>query len=178
MPGATPAPREVSEGANEPEAVLKCLGADIHLIAAEIDASVNFVLAPDQIEIVLERVDIGSTLKWRVAAITEGPIAALDLRGNQPLTVRAAGSRGTGGRAAQIGVGNSQLGRLASEIAQRGDVVEDAVVAHGGLVERLGENTWLQPTPMLRPWLMRFSLLPKALDSASPGAPPGTKENA
>ena len=41
---------------------------------AKIDAGVNFMLASDQIEIVLEREDIGSTLKRGVAAIAERPV--------------------------------------------------------------------------------------------------------
>ena len=33
---------EVSEDADEPEAILKCLCADVHLIGAEIDAEREF----------------------------------------------------------------------------------------------------------------------------------------
>ena len=71
---------EVSEEPDDPEAVLKFLRADIHLIVAEIDAGVDFMLAADQVEIVLEGEDIRSALKWRVAAIAEGPIAAVGLQ--------------------------------------------------------------------------------------------------
>ena len=68
---------EESFDTDNPEAVLKCFRADVHLIGAKIDAGVNFVLAADQVEIVLEGEDIRSTLKRGVAAIAERPIAAL-----------------------------------------------------------------------------------------------------
>jgi hypothetical protein len=47
-------------------------------LARKIDAGVNFMLAADQVQIVFEGVDVGSTLKGRVAAIAEGPIAAVN----------------------------------------------------------------------------------------------------
>src|ERR1700691_2186681 len=76
--GSTFVAAEISEEADDPEAVLECFRADIHLIGAEIDAGVNLMLAADQIEILLERENIGSTLKRRVAAIAERPITALN----------------------------------------------------------------------------------------------------
>src|SRR5208282_4252708 len=38
---------EGSEETDDPEAVLKSFGADVHLIGAKIDAGVNFMLAAD-----------------------------------------------------------------------------------------------------------------------------------
>ncbi len=70
---------EVSEEADDPEAILEGLGADVHLIGAKIDAGVNFMLAANQVEIVLEGVDVGTTLKRGVAAIAERPITALTI---------------------------------------------------------------------------------------------------
>src|SRR5580658_378667 len=55
--------REVSKEADDPEAILEGLRSHVHLVIAEIDAGVDFMLAADQVEIVLERKDIGSTLK-------------------------------------------------------------------------------------------------------------------
>src|ERR1700677_678302 len=85
--GSTFVAAEVSEEGDDPEAILECFCADIHLIGAEIDAGVNLVLAADQIEIVLEREDIRSALKWGVAAIAERPITALNNGGRYALTV-------------------------------------------------------------------------------------------
>ena len=62
------------------------------------------------------------------------------MSGNQAFTIWSSGVRGTAGRAAQIGARNSQDGRFAGVVTQRGDVVEDAVVAEGGLVERAGRE--------------------------------------
>src|ERR1700681_248827 len=39
-----------------------------------------------------------------------------------------------------------------------------------------GEKIWVSETATLRPWLLIFCVLPKALCSANPGEPPGTKE--
>src|ERR1700722_109317 len=61
--GSTSVAAEVSEEADNPEAVLECFRANVHLIGAKVDAGVNFMLAADQIEVVLERENIGSTLK-------------------------------------------------------------------------------------------------------------------
>ena len=58
MPASDTCAAEVSEGADEPEAILKCFRADIHLVVAEIDAGVDFMLAADQVEIILEGVDV------------------------------------------------------------------------------------------------------------------------
>ena len=97
LPAAEPAAAEVSGDAEEPEAGSKGFCAHIHLIGTEIDAGVDFMLAADQVEIVFEGEDIRSTLKWRVAAIAERPIAASGINGNQSLTVGAAGKWGTAG---------------------------------------------------------------------------------
>ena len=42
----------------------------------------------------------------------------------------------------------------------------------------LALNTWVSPRAILRAWFLMRWLLPKALASANPGEPPGTKENA
>src|ERR1700691_2548559 len=54
---------EVSEEADDPEAILEGFSSDVHLVGAKIDARVKFMLAADQVEIVLERKDVRSTLK-------------------------------------------------------------------------------------------------------------------
>ncbi len=88
---------EVSYGTDEPEARSEGCRADVHLIGAEIDAGVNFMLAENQVQIVFEREDVGSTLEGRVAAIAEGPIAAGKLGGNQAFTIWSGGVGGTAG---------------------------------------------------------------------------------
>ena len=132
---------EVSEGADEPEASSKGCRADVHLIVAEIDAGVNFMLAADQVEIVFERVDVRSTLEGRVAAIAEGPIAAGNFSGNQAFTVWSTGVGGTAGSSPDRRSEFQQDGGgCAGEVTRRSDVVEDAVVADGGLIERVGRE--------------------------------------
>jgi len=78
---------EESFVADQPESVLKSLRAHIHLVIAKIDAGANLVVAANQVHDVLEGVDVRSALERGVAAITERPIAAIDLSGNQALAV-------------------------------------------------------------------------------------------
>ena len=84
--GSTRVAGEASEEADDPETILEGLRSDVHLVGAKIDSGVDFMLAADQIEIVLEGVDVGSTLKRGVAAIAERPIAQ-NLSRNQALAV-------------------------------------------------------------------------------------------
>ena len=95
----------------------------------------------------------------------------------KPATVWSA-VEGTVRRASKVGVGNAagnDGGRGAGAVTLRSDVVEDAVVTEAGLVEQVGENTWVSPRAMLRAWLMMFSLLPKALDFGEAGCAAGDK---
>src|SRR5271168_1848484 len=98
------------------------------------------MLAADDIENVLERIDVRPSLKWRVTAVAEGPITAKDLGGDQPLAVGASRKRGTAGRASQVGIRNPQDCGSTCEIILRSNVVEDAVVAHADLVEHVGRE--------------------------------------
>ena len=69
---------KVTAVADDPEAILESLSAHVHLIGAKVDPEPEVVLIVDVIERVAEREDVGSTLERRVAAIAEGPIAALE----------------------------------------------------------------------------------------------------
>src|ERR1035437_894328 len=130
---------KVTAVADDPEAILESLGANVHLIAAYVDPHLEVVLVTSKIERVFEREDICSALEWRIAAIADGPIATCNDGGNQSAAVcaRKAGAA----RASQVGVGNAagnEVGRGAGSIALRSDVVEDAVVTEGGLVHHCG----------------------------------------
>ncbi len=94
----------------------------------------------DVIERVAEREDVGSTLERRVAAIAQRPIAALELGRNQAAAVKVSTGSAAGGTS-QVGVGNAtghDGGGGAGPRALRGDVVKDAVVTEGGLVDHVG----------------------------------------
>ena len=56
------------------------------------------------------------------------------------MTVGVCGGRGTAGRAAEIGIGNAEEGRSTGEVTLRVNIVEDAVVPEGGLVECRGRE--------------------------------------
>src|SRR5271166_1302874 len=97
------------------------------------------MLAANQVQIVFERVDVGSALEGRVAAITESPIAAGELSRNQAFAVWSSGVGGTAA-AAQIGAGDSEFVGGAGVVTRRSDVVEEAVVADTCLVDHLGRE--------------------------------------
>ena len=54
---------KVAKCADNPEAVLECFGAHIHLIGAEVEPGLDVMLAADDVERIPERKDVGSTLE-------------------------------------------------------------------------------------------------------------------
>ena len=69
-------------------------------------------------------VDVGAALERREAAVADA---------DEVLERHAGQRRGLVG--AEVGAGNAQLARLVRAVTERGDVVEDAVVAGGELVD-------------------------------------------
>src|SRR4029077_8086793 len=128
---------EITDGGRDPESVLEGLRAHIHLVRAYRSSHLDVMFAPNQVEGIAEREDVGSALERREAAIAEGPKGAKKERRNQPAAV---GARGTGCAAAttQVRARYTELCRLATPGALGSDVVENPVVTKAGLVHRGG----------------------------------------
>src|SRR6202166_67102 len=123
-----------------PETILEGFGADVHLIGAYINSDMDVVLAANQIDGIVKRKDVSAALKRGVTAIANRPQAAVEQDGNQAAAVRPRCTlRGPwSARAAQVRAGNAnarEVGGIASARALRSDVIEDAVIAEGELID-------------------------------------------
>jgi len=170
---------EIAPVAYDPEAILKCFGADVHLVVAEVNAHSQVMLVADQFNRIFERKDIRSPLKRRVSAIAERPIASRYDRRNQAATIRSwktgSRSRWTSKVRVRNATGYDCCGG-AGAITNRLDVVKYAVITKRGLVDRRRRENVTLANRYVRAWFKMYSLLPNAFDSANPGDPPGTNE--
>src|SRR3984957_763848 len=123
-----------------PETILEGFGADVHLIDAYINSDMDVVLAANQIDGIVKRKNISAALKRGETAVANRPQAAVEQDGNQAAavgprcTLRAPGSA----RAAQVRAGNAnprEVGGIATARALRSDVIKDAVIAEGELID-------------------------------------------
>src|ERR1700676_2471217 len=105
----------------------------------------DVAFAANQMDCIVKRKNISATLKRGETAIANRPQAAVEQDGNQAAAVRArrtllaAWSAG----AAQVRAGNAnagEVGGIASARALRSDVVEDAVIAEGELIDGGGRK--------------------------------------
>src|ERR1700688_1112959 len=128
-----------------PVTILEGFGADVHLIGAYINSDMDVVLAANQIDGIVKRKDVSAALKRGVTAIANRPQAAVEQDGNQAAAVRP---RCTllgpwSARAAQVRAGNAnarEVGGVASARALGSDVIEDAVIAEGELIDGGGRK--------------------------------------
>ncbi len=113
------------------------------------------------------REHVGSPLEWCETAIAERPLASVHAGGGQAAA-----------DATEVGSGNAELLRFAGAAAEGLDVVEDAVVAGVDLIDGIGRKNVSFREGRIAPVVFDVLVLPKALASANPGAPPGMKTTA
>src|ERR1035438_1955325 len=125
--------------------VLESIVSNVHLFGAINAADFKIMFAPNQIDSVANRVDVGAALIRRVAAIADRKVAA-HLEGSHAATNAVISGLVQTGRVArqaiagarEISAQDAQRGRFArrrSELTEREDVIENPVESRIELVD-------------------------------------------
>ena len=122
------------------EAVLERVGLYVHLLIAEAAADLDVVLAANHVKRVGNLKHVGAALEGSESAIAQRPVIVH--QGGAHTTTHAVfgGLRrnprwGIRALAVEVCAQDADVGRLASSVTKRPDVIEDSVIAKSELVD-------------------------------------------
>src|SRR5258708_593560 len=131
---------KVGPGAGQnPVPVLEAVGADVHLHGADGAAHFDVMFAKNHLKGIVNGIDVGTPGKGGETAVSQGDVTTTQL-GRTKAAADDVAFTSAAICTAKIGTRDAKLGCFAASSPKRSDVVENAVVAAGNLVDLGGRE--------------------------------------